>query len=143
MTLSAFVEINKPRSSVFLVGTWYGPPNSPPKRFNKFENVIDKIDAENKELCILGDVNHNLLPEASTLNSLYLTNVFDIYGLSQLITEPKCVIPIAKTLIDLCLTNSPEKVTNSGVIHLGISDHSLMFMTPKTIMTVVAHERSK
>ena len=47
------VEINKPRSSVFLVGTWYRPPNSPPERFNEFENVIDKIDAESKELYIL------------------------------------------------------------------------------------------
>ena len=44
------VEISKPRSSVFLVGTWYRPPNSPPERFNEFENVIDKIDAESKEL---------------------------------------------------------------------------------------------
>ena len=57
MTSSAFVEINKPRSSAFLVGTWYRPPISPPKRFNEFENAIDKIDAENEELCILGDVN--------------------------------------------------------------------------------------
>ena len=53
------VEISKPRSSAFLVGTWYRPPNSQPERFNEFEIVIDKIDAENKELFILGDVNCN------------------------------------------------------------------------------------
>ena len=82
-TMSAFVEINKPRSSAFLVDTWYRPPNSPPERFNGFENVIDKIDAENRELCILGDINCNLLPEASTHNSSDLTNIFDSYGLSQ------------------------------------------------------------
>ena len=125
------VEISKPRSSAFLVGTWYRPPNSPPERFNEFEIVIDKIDAENKELFILGDVNCNLLPEASAYNSSYLTSIFDIYGLSQLITEPTRVTPTSKTLIDLCITNCPEKVTNSGVIHLGISDHSLVFMTRK------------
>ena len=136
-TMSAFVEINKPRSSAFLVSTWYRPPNSPPERFNEFENVIDKIDAGNKELCILDDVNCNLLPEASTYNSSYLTNIFDSYGLSQWITEPTCVIPVAKTPIDLCLTNSTEKGTNSGVIHLGISDHYLMFMTPK-----INHDRN-
>ena len=56
------VEISKPQSSAFLVGTWYRPPNSPPKRFNEFEIVIDEIDAENRELFIL--VNCNLLPEA-------------------------------------------------------------------------------
>ena len=112
------VEISKPRSSVFLVDTWYRPPNSPPKRFNEFENVIDKIHAESKELYILGDINCNLLPEASAHISSYLTNIFDIYGLSQLITEPTRITPVSKTLIDLCITNSPEKVSNSGVIHL-------------------------
>ena len=36
-------------------------------------NIIDEIDAENKELYILGDVNCNLLPEASAHNSSHLT----------------------------------------------------------------------
>ena len=96
------------------------------------EEVIAKIDAENKELYLLGDINCNLLPEANTYDSSHLTNIFDIFGLSQLITEPTSVTPVSKTLIDLCITNSPEKVTNSGVIHLGISDHSLVFLTRKT-----------
>ena len=116
------VEISKPRSSAFLVGTWYRPPNSPPELFNEFENVIDKIDAEDKELYILGDVNCHLLPEASAHNSSYVRNIFDFYGLGQLITEPTRVTPVSKKIIDLCITNSPEKVTNSGVIHLRIND---------------------
>ena len=40
-----FVEISKPRSTPFLVGTWYRPPSSPPNLFSEFENVIAKIDA--------------------------------------------------------------------------------------------------
>ena len=127
------VEISKLRSSAFLVGTWYRPPNSLPERFKEFEIVSDKIDAENKELFILGDVNCNLFPEASAYKSSYLTNIFDIYGISQLNTAPTRVTPAPKTLIDLCNTNSPEKVTNSGVIQLGISDHSLVFMTRKVL----------
>ena len=31
------------------------------------------------------------------------------------------------TLIDLFLTNEPENISNSGLIHLGISDHSMIF----------------
>ena len=73
-----------------------------------------------------------LLPEASTHNSSYLTNFFDIYDLRQLITKPTRVTFVSKTLIDLCMTNSLEKVTNPGVIHLGIRDHSLEFLTRKT-----------
>ena len=97
--------------------------------------VIDKIYAESKELYILGDVNCNLFPEASVHFSSHLKNISDIYGLSQLITEPTRVTLASKTLIDLCITNSPEKVSNSGVIHLGISDHKVHHdrFCPRTI----------
>ena len=78
---SLFVEISKPRSTSFLVGAWYRPPSSLPNLFSEFENVIAKIDAENKELYLLGDINCNLLPEAITVNSSHLINIFDIYGL--------------------------------------------------------------
>ena len=63
------------------------------------------------ELYLLGDINCNLLPEAISVNFSHLINIFDIYGLSQLITELTRVTPDSKTLIDLCITNSPEKVT--------------------------------
>ena len=65
------------------------------------------------ELYLLGDINCNLLPEAISVNFSHLINIFDIYGLSQLITELTRVTPDSKTLIDLCTTNCPEKVTNS------------------------------
>ena len=36
------------------------------------------------------------------------------------------------TLIDHILTNSPDKVSQSGVIDLGLSDHDLIYCTRKT-----------
>ena len=35
------------------------------------------------------------------------------------------------TLIDLILTNKPEYVSSAGVVHLGISDHSLIYAERK------------
>ena len=72
-----------------------------------------------------------------THDSSYLTNILDIYGLSQLINELTRVTPVSKTLILPCITDFPGKVTISGVIHLGMSDHSLMFMTLK-----IHHDRN-
>ena len=55
----------------------------------------------------------------------------DIYGLTQLITEPTRVTQYSRTLIDLSLTNSPDKISNSGVVDIGIRDHCAIFLTRK------------
>ena len=130
------VEISKPRSKPFLVSTWYRPPQSSPDLFSTFERIIDKIDAENLELYLMGDLNCNLLSEVVNNNSSHLLTIIDIYGLTQLITEPTRVTQYSSTLIDLCLTNSPDKVSKSGVIDIGISDYSVIYLTRK-----VAHFR--
>ena len=85
----------------------------------------------------MGDLNCNLLSEVVSNNSSHLLNIIDIYGLTQLITEPTRVTQYSSTLIDLCLTNSPDKISKSGVINIGISDHSAIYLTRK-----VAHLRS-
>ena len=129
---SLIIEITKPRSKPFLVGTWYRPPQSSPDLFAQFETLVGKIDAENKEFYLLGDLNCNLLPEHLDSNSSQLLNIMEIYGLSQLINEPTRITQNSRTLIDLCLTNSPGKVSRSGVVQVGISDHSLVYMTRKS-----------
>ena len=123
-----------PRSTGLLVGTWYRPPDSPIELFNELEKLVDEIGAKNKELYLLGGFNCNLLPETTAhiwSHLPALTNILDIYGLSQLITEPTRITQVSKSLIDLCITNSPENVSNFGVVLLGISDHSPVFMTRK------------
>ena len=76
-----FVEISKPWSTLFLVGTWYRSPSSPPDLFGEFEKIIAKIGAENKDLYILGDVNCNFVPEVNAHISFFLTYIFDIIKL--------------------------------------------------------------
>ena len=123
-----FVKISMPRRTGFLVGTWYRSPVSPIELFNEFEKLVDKIDAENKE--------------TTALIWFSLTNSFDIYGHSQLITEPTRITQVSKSLIDLCITNSPEKVLNFGIVHLGVSyRHSLVFMTRKASQRL-SHDRN-
>ena len=63
---------------------------------------------ENIEFYLLGDANSNLLPGSHDFISRSLLNVLDIYGLRQLITKPTCVTATSDSLIDVCITNSPE-----------------------------------
>ena len=43
------IEIRKPNSKLFLIGTWYRPPNSTVDTFDLFESLIGRLDAENVE----------------------------------------------------------------------------------------------
>ena len=62
----------------------------------------------------------------SDTNSRLLSDITDLYGLHQLINEPTRVTDTTSTLIDLN-TNHPDKVVCSGVCHVSISDHSIVF----------------
>ena len=91
------------------------------------------------KLYLIGDLNCNLLSEVVTCNnSSHLLNIIDIYGrLTQLVTQPTPVTQYSSTQIDLCLTNSPGKISKSGVINIGISGHSAIYLKRK-----VTHLRS-
>ena len=41
------LEIQKPRSKLYVVATWYRPPDSPIGIFSPFETLIGKLDSEN------------------------------------------------------------------------------------------------
>ena len=61
-------------------------------------------------------------------NTQDVLNITDIYNLKQLITEPTRITPLSSTLIDVIFTNLPDNTTCSGVSHIGISDHSLIYV---------------
>ena len=96
------VEITKPRSKSILVSTWYRPPDSPVSHFAEFETMIGALDAENLEYFLLGDINVDFTPTANSSCKNTLTELFDIYGLHQLIEEPTRITEKSTTMIDLC-----------------------------------------
>ena len=50
------IEIRKPRSKPFLVTTWYRPPDSPVDKFNYFETLVGRLDAENVEYYFITNI---------------------------------------------------------------------------------------
>ena len=55
-----------------------------------------------------------------------------LHSLEQIITRPTRITDQTATLIDHILTNSPDKVSQSGIIDLSVSDHDLIYSTRKT-----------
>ena len=86
---------------------------------------------ENKELIIVGDLNCdvNKVPLDSPTHKLQTLS--SLYQLTQVINDPTRVMETTSTLIDLILTNKAENISCAGVLHLSISDHSLVYAVRK------------
>ena len=134
-------DIYLPKTKPFCVGIFYRPPSQ-----NNFLDILCedflKLDVLNKEYYILGDFNINLLiageyaptkfrtvkAEGHHLLSRY-RDFCTVFGLSQLIRAPTRL----QALLDHVLTNCSEKITQSGIIDVGLSDHELIYCTRKVI----------
>ena len=76
----------------------------------------------------MGDLNVDVKQSVKSSYTDKLNKIFDIYGIHQLINESTRITETSSSLIELCLTNSVLTVVDSGVLHLSISDHSLIYI---------------
>ena len=67
---------------------------------------------------------------------------YELHQLTQLIDEATRVTMTTTSLIDHIVTNTPEKISDSGVIHTGISDHSLVFEIRKMFVIIKKQENT-
>ena len=65
-----------------------------------------------------------MLAVSPTNETRHLIELCESYQYTQLIKEPTRITSSSKSLIDLFLTNEPDKFVTSGVSHIGCSDHS-------------------
>ena len=124
---SIFFDILLPKSKPILIGVLYRPPN----QYNFLKNFSDKLntifDINYQEMYILGDIN---IDKKSPLAKQY-NEICCLHGLKQLINSPTRITINTSTILDHILTNSKEKVSDSGVIDVSLSDHQMIFFTRK------------
>ena len=86
---------------------------------------------------ILGDLNINLINnQKQTRNGMKRYQEFcSLHGLKQLITSPTRVTDNSLSLLDHVLTNSTDRISQSGVVDTGLSDHQLIYCTRKVNQT--------
>ena len=89
---------------------------------------FQQIECEDKEVCLLGDVNCDLLTENPTCYTVKMCEIAVKYNLKQLITEATRITETSRTLIDHIYVSCHDKVTKSGVLKSGIiSDHFIVY----------------
>ena len=108
---------------------WYRPPNSGVQVFEKFRNVLQKLDDMNCDYVILGDINCNMQPETRSWQTNKLLEIVDSFNLSQIIDTPTRVTKDTASILDLIITNRHEKIDKSGVLPISMSDHYLVYCT--------------
>ena len=116
-----------------------GTINRPPSQSSFTELITEhfsKINTNNTEIYILGGFNINLLLKQKYIfhqtntqsMSPEVKNYFQfcsLYGLEELIKSPSPVTCSTFSLIDHILTNFPERVSQQGIIDVGLSDNIL------------------
>ena len=120
------VKINQANSQSFIIVSIYILPCSTSEVFKKIKELIKLIDDESKELYIFGHLNCNML-QLNLSTTKWLQEIMELYQLTQLIDSPTRITNSSQSLLDVAITSTPEKIISSGVVHLGRSDHSLIY----------------
>ena len=122
------IEVKQKCTKPFIVMAWYRPPKYEYQTIDEIETLIKSLDAEDKEIILMGDVNCNDLDtEGKNRILVSLCNMYHTYQLKQLIKFPTRSTLSLQTLIDHFATNKSKFITESGVFATGFSDHDLVF----------------
>ena len=91
---------------------------------DRFENFIDHVMTEEKEIILMGDFNKNLInEEIKTEWNNFTTSL----GLSQIVRNPTRITEASSTLIDHIYTNCEENISRVHVGKFSLSDHYAIF----------------
>ena len=123
-----WLEVKPIKSKPFLVGQIYRPPSSGITWNEIFEEGIENVLKEEKEMYLIGDINRDLL---NCQIKKSWSDYIEPFGLTQLVSEATRVTSVSKTLIDHIYSNCPENVTSIDVPKIGLSDHFPIFFTRK------------
>ena len=128
-----FLDLFLPKTKPILIGVLYRPPKQ--RSFlNNLSIALENIpNVNSRELYILGDININLiyLGQQMPMGIKRYYQMCALLGLSQIINNATRITEKTSSLLDHILTNSKEKISQSGVIDIGISDHQMIFCTRK------------
>jgi exonuclease III len=125
------LEVIKPKSKPILITSVYRPPSSRIEYFEKIEILFQNLDSEHKELIIVGDFNCDLLKNNLSNHTKRLNEITNLFQMIQVIEHPTRITDSTATLLDVAIVSHPENILQSGVLHVGISDHSLIYICRK------------
>ena len=121
---SIFIELDS-KNKTIITGSVYRVPNTNEKQFiDKYSNIIEKINAENKDIIIGTDQNLDYLKCDRHTNTANFLNLNLESGLLPLVTKPSRITHTTATLIDNIYVKSRNvQKSKTMLLVTDISDH--------------------
>ena len=129
------VEITPFHARSFIVICWYRPPTSgnDKESFEALRNLLSAVDAEGKEIILIGDTNCDL-KNCKDRCTKSIKSIYSEFQFEQQINDYTRVAVIkkdgiqhsSKSLIDHFATNCPNYILRANVLKLGMVDHYLI-----------------
>ncbi len=135
---SIFIEIPQVNGKNIVTGVVYKPPDVSVNRFGEsFDNLLGKLNMENKHVFLMGDLNIDLLkhnvhnPTSHFVDCLFSNSFFpSIY-------KPTRITDSTATLIDNIITNCCDFPSKSGILFSALLDPSApVFISTASIVPV-------
>ena len=124
-----WLEIKLNKSKPWLVGVVYRPPSSYSEFFQRLEINLERVLDSSRNVVILGDFNCNMICQNPLSDKLM--SICNDLQLKQLIDLPTRITENSSSCIDLILLPVEKTTIQSGVMSVGISDHSLIYVNLK------------
>ena len=120
----------------------YKPPDSLVEMFDKIDGLLCKLESENKESIIAGDMNCNLMKEGDN-DAKHFKHIYNSFGHTQLIENATRTTVDTVTSIDHSATTRPMNISDKGVIPCGISDHDDIFLVVRSMRILRIKKHAK
>ena len=132
-----FFDILLPKTKPILIGILYRPPEQSKFLDNLSTSISQTCSFNEQEVYILGDLNINLInSQKHTPNGIKRYKEFcSLHGIEQLLTLPTRITKNSSSLLDHVLTNSANRISQFGIVNVGLSDHQLIYCTRKITRT--------
>ena len=124
---SIFLELRL-KNRTWGISCNYRPPSTNDNLFElDFNSKLDQIFIKYDHVCVIGDLNYNMLVSEK---SLILKNICDSFNFTNLVKKETCFTKNnPPTLIDVILTNSPNYLFGTTNFDCGLSDCHNMLAT--------------
>ena len=112
------IEVVVRKEKWLFIGLYKPPRVNDTHLIESFQSVLSKTMGDFKSVYILADINIDV-----SISTHALSSFMDVFGLKNVIKGGTCFKGVNPTLIDVILTDSPKRISETINTFLGISDH--------------------